>query len=173
VSGRLVASSAGGLFPSYRTASVVPSSVVALCKARLTSGSLPACRWALVLTLCLGVGLPLTMPGAAWGISGYAGGQTAVGAQYPDSAAGQSAGPKPDIANLVAVMQSIRRSERRDPAQWHASQRKVNRGTLQALSGGAGAGLRQTGSIALLIAAIVVVLVGAVLRWRRGDAQTG
>jgi hypothetical protein len=148
--------------------------MVALHKARFTNGPLPALRRVLALTLCLGIGLLVAMPGKAWGISGYGSGGSAVAAQYPDSAAAQSAGPKPVISDLASVMQAIR-SLRISPstsAQWQASHRAVVRREVQALSSGAGLDPRQTGSIALLIAAIAVFLVGGVLRWRRGHVQT-
>jgi hypothetical protein len=151
---------------------VVRSVKVALRKARLTNGPVPARRWAFVLTLYLGIGLLLAMPGTAWGISGYASTQTAVAAQYPDSAAAQSAGPKPNISDLAEVMQATRSSRLSDSAHWQAGHRAVVRREFQALTSGVGADLTQTGSIALLIAAIAVVLVGSVLRWRRGDVQT-
>jgi hypothetical protein len=139
--------------------------MVALRKARLTNGPLLALRWVLALTLCLGIGLHLAMPGRAWGISGFASGGTAVGAQYPDSGA---AGPKPEISDLAEVMGAIRSSLLGDPAQQQAAYRALVHRDLQALSSGAGFDLRQTGSIALLIAAMAVLLVGGVLRWRRG-----
>ncbi len=145
--------------------------MVALRKARLTNGRLPALRWVLALSLCLGIGLHLAMPGRAWGLSGFASGGSAVDAQYPDSAAAQSAGPKPDISDLAEVMDaiSIPRPGDPDPAQQlEAYQGVVHHDILQGLSSGAGLGLRQTGSIALLIAAMAVLLVGGVLRWRRG-----
>ena len=123
--------------------------------------------WALGLT-CLGTGLLLAFPGTAWAISGYANGSTAVAAQYPDSPAAQGAGPKPAISDLAQVMQATQLS---DPPKVQASRRKVLREEVQALSSGEG-NLRQTGSIALLIAAIAVVLVGGVLRWRRVDEKT-
>jgi hypothetical protein len=122
-------------------------------------------RWALGLT-CLGTGLLVAFPGTAWAISGYANGSTAVAAQYPDSTAAQGAGPKPAISDLAQVMQATQLS---DPPK--ASRRKVLREEIQALTSGEG-NLRQTGSIALLIAAIAVVLVGGVLRWRRVDEKT-
>ena len=127
--------------------------------------------WALGLSLCLGVGLLLTFPGTAWAISGYAGGSTAVAAQYQDSAAAL-AGPKPVISDLAQVMHATRASLLSDSPKDQASRRNVVRDELQALSSEEG-NLRQTGSIALLIAAIAVVLVGGVLRWRRVDEETG
>ena len=123
--------------------------------------------WALGLT-CVGTGLLLAFPGTAWAISGYANGSTAVAAQYPDSTAAQGAGPKPAISDLAQVMQATQLS---DPPKVQANRRKVLREEVQALSSGEG-NLRQTGSIALLIAAIAVVLVGGVLRWRRVDEKT-
>lgn len=147
--------------------------MVALRTARLRNGLLPASRWALMLTLCLAIGLLLAMPGTAWGISGYANGQTAVAAQYPDSAAAKSNVPNAPT-DLAEVILATRSAQRLDPAQWQAAQQSVVRREFEALSTGAGAGaaLRQTGSIALLIAALAVVLVGGVLRWQRGHAQT-
>jgi len=145
--------------------------MVALRKARLTNGPLPALRWVLALTLCLGIGLHLAMPGTAWGISGFASGGSAVAAQYPDSAAAQSAGAKPDISDLAEVMDaiSIPRPGDPDPAQKLAAYQGVVHHDLRAaVSSGVGLGLRQTGSIALLIAAMAVLLVGGGLRWRRG-----
>lgn len=144
----------------------------ALHESRPAHGRLPGRRGALSLTLCLGIGLLLALPATAWGISGYAGGQTAAAAQYPDAAATQSTGPKSDISNLAQVMRAIRNARLVAPGQWQANQRAVVHRELQALSTGAGAGLRQTGSIALLIAAIAVILVGGVLRWRRGEVRT-
>jgi hypothetical protein len=145
--------------------------MVALRTARLRNGFLRASRWALVLTLCLAIGLLLAMPGTAWGISGYASGQTAVAAQYPDSAAAKSNVPNAP-SDLAEVILATRSAQRRDPAQWQAAQQSVVRREIEALSTGAGPALGQTGSIALLIAALAVVLVGGVLRWQRGHAQT-
>jgi hypothetical protein len=82
--------------------------MVVLHKARLTNGAPPALRWVLALTLGLGIGLLFAMPGTAWGISGYASGGSAVAAQYPDSAAARSAGPKPVLSDLAEVRQAIR-----------------------------------------------------------------
>jgi hypothetical protein len=140
------------------------ASMVVLHKARLTNGAPPALRWVLALTLGLGIGLLFAMPGTAWGISGYASGGSAVGAQYPDS--GTALPPKPVLSDLAEVRQAIRGLRR--TAQWQATQRAL----VQALSSGVGLGLGQTGSIALLIAAIAVVLVGGVLRWRRDHVQS-
>jgi hypothetical protein len=146
--------------------------MVALRKARLTKARLAALPWVLALTLCLGIGLHLAMPGTAWGLSGFASGGSAVAAQYPDSAAAQSAGPKPDISDLAEVMAAIGSSRPGDPAQSPAQQLEAYQAVvhreLQAVSSVPGFGLRQTGSIALLIAAMAVLLVGGVLRWRRG-----
>ena len=145
--------------------------MVVLRKATLTKARLAALRWVLALTLCLGIGLHLAMPGTAWGLSGFASGGSAVAAQYPDSAAAQSAGPKPDISNLAEVMDAIGRSQPGDPdpaQQLGVYQGVVRHDILQGVSSGVGLGLRQTGSIALLIAAMAVLLVGGVLRWRKG-----
>ena len=117
--------------------------------------------------MCLGIGLLLAMPGTAWGISGFAGGGTAVSAQYPDSAAAQSKGPNAEISDLDQVMHAIDSSRASDSDPLQALLPRE----IQAVSSGAGANLTRTGSIALLVAAIGVVLVGGVLRWRRGDAE--
>jgi hypothetical protein len=127
--------------------------------------------WARRVTLCLGTGLLLAFPGTAWAISGYAGGSTAVSAQYPDSSAAQPAGPKPDMTNIAQVIHATSPLRQSDSPGVQASTRKVVRRELEALSSGA-SNLRQTGSIAVLIAAIAVVLVGGVLRWRRVDEET-
>jgi hypothetical protein len=118
--------------------------------------------------LCLGTGLLLAFPETAWAISGYGGGSTAVAAQYPDSTAAQPAGPKPDISDLAQVINVTRPL----PLSDSASRRKVVRREFQALLSSGEGNLRQTGSIALLIAALAVVLVGGVLRWRRVDEET-
>ena len=109
------------------------------------------------------------MPGTAWGISGFASGGTAVGAQYPDSAAAQSGSPKPEITDLAEVTNATRSSRLSDPAAWQAL---VPRELQAVSSGAAAASLSRTGSIALLVAAIGVILVGGVVRWRRGDGRT-
>ncbi len=109
------------------------------------------------------------MPGTAWGISGFASGGTAVGAQYPDSAAAQSGSPNPEITNLADVTNATRSSRLSDPAAWQAL---VPRELEAASSGAAAASLSRTGSIALLVAAVGVVLVAGVVRWRRGDGRT-
>jgi hypothetical protein len=95
--------------------------MVVLHKARLTNGAPPALRWVLALTLGLGIGLLFAMPGTAWGISGYASGGSAVGAQYPD--AGTALPPKPVLSDLAEVRQAIRGLRR--TAQWQASQRAL------------------------------------------------
>jgi hypothetical protein len=136
--------------------------MVVIHKARLTNGAPPALRWVLALTLGLGIGLVFAMPGTAWGISGYASGGSAVAAQYPDAAAAHSA-VLSDLAEVRQAMRGLRRT-----AQWQASQRAL----VRELSSGVALGLGQTGSIALLIAAIAVVLVGGVLRWRRDHVQS-
>lgn len=122
------------------------------------------------MTLCLGTGLLLAFPETALAISGYAGGSTAVAAQYPDSSAAL-AGPKSDISDLAQVMHATRSLRLSDSPGVQASRRKVVRAELQAISSGEG-NLRQTGTFALLAAAIAVVLVGGVLRWRRVDEET-
>jgi hypothetical protein len=126
---------------------------------------------ALGLTLCLGAWLLLAFPGTGWAISGYAGGSTAVAAQYPDSPAAQPPGPKPDISDLAQVINVTNPLRLSHSPNVQASSRKVVRSEIQVLSRGV-SNLRQTGSIALLIAAIAVVLVGGVLRWRRVDDET-
>ena len=136
--------------------------MVVLHKARLTNGAPPALRWVLALTLGLGIGLLFAMPGTAWGISGYASGGSAVAAQYPDAGVAHSA----VLSDLAEVRQAIRGLPR--TAQGQASQRAL----VGELSSGVALGLGQTGSIALLIAAIAVVLVGGVLRWRRDHVQS-
>jgi len=50
-------------------------------------------------------------------------GASAVAAQYPDSAAARSAGPKPVLSDLAEVRQAIRGLRR--TAQWQASQRAL------------------------------------------------
>ena len=142
--------------------------MVALHKARLTTARLAGLPWVLALTLCLGIGVHLAMPGTAWGLSGFAGGGTAVGAQYPDSSAGQLGAPKPAISDLAQVIAAVRSSVLGDPAPQQAAYRAAAHHEVQALSSKAGIDLRQTGSIALLIAAMAVLLVGGALRWRRG-----
>ena len=118
--------------------------------------------------MCLCIGVLLAMPGTAWGISGFASGGTAVGAQYPDSAAAQSGSPKPEITDLAEVTSATRSSRLSDPDAWQAL---VPRELQAASTGAAAASLSRTGSIALLVAAIGVLLVGGVLRWQRGDAR--
>jgi hypothetical protein len=132
------------------------------------NGRLPALRWVLALTLCLGAGLHLAMPGTASGLSGYASGGSAVAAQYPDSAAAQSAGPRPAISDLAEAIDATSNSQPGHSVQQRAAHQAVFHRELQALSSGGGFGLGQTGSIALLIAAMAVLLIGGVLRWRRG-----
>lgn len=144
--------------------------MVVLHKARLTNGAPPALRWVLALTLGLGIGLLFAMPGTAWGISGYASGGSAVAAQYPDFTVSRSAAPTPVLSDLAEVGQAMRALRR--TAQGQASQRALVHRELEALSSGVALGLGQTGSIALLIAAIAVVLVGGVLRWRRDHVQS-
>lgn len=126
-------------------------------------------RWALGLTLCLGTGLLLAVPQTAWAISGYASGSTAVAAQYPDSSAALL-GPAPDISDIDQVARVTRSLRLSDSPKIQAIRRNVVHRELQAVMSGE-RDLAQTGSIALLLAAIGVVSVGGVLRWRRADEE--
>jgi hypothetical protein len=141
--------------------------MTALCRSRPRSVR----RQALVLSLCLAIAL-LATPGTAWGISGFAGGGTAASAQYPDSGAANVVAQKAKISDLAQLTTAIRKSLSRDPVQFRAAQRTVVRREIEALSTVAGTDLGQKGSIALLVAAIAVAIVGGVVRWRRSDVRS-
>lgn len=128
-------------------------------------------RWALGVTLCLSTGLLLAFPETSWAISGYAGGSTAVSAQYPDSTTAQPPSPKADISDLAQVIRVTRSFRLSNSPKVVSTRRNVVRRELQAISSGT-SDLSRTGSIGLLLAAITVVVVGGVLRWRRVDEET-
>jgi hypothetical protein len=135
----------------------------------------------LAVSLCLAVGLLLISTGTALGLSGFASNGPAVRAQYPDAPDLQGAGPQPVVSSLGNVIYVTRKAERnlrreaaRNPkaaAQQRVIEQKVTRMAIGALSSVAGLGASQSGSIALLVAGIVVLSVGGVLRWRRGLTQ--
>ncbi len=124
----------------------------------------------LAVSVCLAVGLLLVTSGLALGISGFAANEPAVDAQYPD-AVGAKLGPKSVVSSLVDIDRVTVQAKRKDPARWHAIQREIIRKTTRALTSAAGLAPRETGSIVLLIAGIAVILVGVILRWRRGVTE--
>jgi hypothetical protein len=126
----------------------------------------------LAVSLCLAVGLLLITGGVALGISGYSSDESAVLAQYPDSATPRQLGPKPTFASLGDVLKGTRTVMRsRSPkvrAQFRVKQQAITRSTKHALTTAAGLDPPQSGSIALLVAGAAILVVGAFLRWRRG-----
>jgi hypothetical protein len=132
----------------------------------------------LAVSLCLAIGLLLLQTGTALGISGFASNEPAVRAQYPDATYPDSAGPQapgtqPVVSSLADIGHVTREAERNPKvaARLQASRPEITRMALAALSSAAGLGTSQSGSIALLIAGIVVLSVGSALRWRRGLTQ--
>jgi hypothetical protein len=127
----------------------------------------------LAVSLCLAVGLLLISTGTALGISGFASNEPAVRAQYPDATDLQGAGTKPVVSSLGNVIYMTREAARNPKvaARQRVIEQNITRMSIGALSSVAGLDARQSGSIALLIAGIVVLSVGGVLRWRRGLTQ--
>jgi hypothetical protein len=130
-------------------------------------------RSLLAISACLAVGLLLMTPGAAHGISGYSSNVPAVAAQYPDSPALSPLTPQPVVSNLAQVTVRTRKTLRspKVKAQVRTKERVIARKTTHAIATAAGLGAPQSGSIALLVAGIGVVALGAFLRWRRGRTQ--
>jgi hypothetical protein len=128
----------------------------------------------LAVSLCLAVGLLLITGGVALGISGYSSGQSAVLAQYPDATSLNATAPKPAVSSLGDVLKNTHKILRtpKARARWRAKQRTITRNTKHALATAAGLEPPQSGSIALLLAGMAVILVGVFLRWRRGLTHT-
>jgi hypothetical protein len=127
-----------------------------------------------LLGLCVCLALVLVAPGPALALSGFDTNQPAVRAQYPDAAAPPATGPPPVVSNLGDVIMVTRKAQhgRKRAVQWHAQQHRIARKATAALSSSVGLGPPQSGSVALLIAGMVVLSVAGVLRWRRGHAQS-
>lgn len=112
--------------------------------------------------------LPLVAAAPAMALSGYASGQLPVNAQYPDADSG-SVGPGAAVGTLRLLMNSRHRQARTPSAAAHERQvqRRIVRQESGALASASGLTPSQSGSLVLLFAAILVVSVGAGLRWRR------
>jgi hypothetical protein len=124
----------------------------------------------LAVSLYLAAALLAVTAQPAFGISGYSSGEPAVLAQYPDSTSLPAASPKPVFSNLGAVLKTTSKIMRNPEArtQWRVSRRSITQDTKRALTTAAGLDTTQSGSIALFIAGMAVLLVGGFLRWRRG-----
>jgi hypothetical protein len=126
----------------------------------------------LVISACLAVALLLATAGAARAISGYSTGGPAVAAQYPDSGTLRQSGPKPVFSDLgevtVHIRTMLRNSTPEARRQVRAKERSIVRKTTHAIATAAGLDPSQSGSIALLAAAMGVIVIGGFLRWRRG-----
>lgn len=119
--------------------------------------------------LCLAVLLPLVAAAPAMALSGYASGQSPVNAQYPDADTGSLAPGGVAVGTLRLLMTATHRQAHspRAAARQRQIQRRIVRQERGALASAAGLTPSQSGSLVLLFGAILVVSVGAVLRWRR------
>ncbi len=125
-------------------------------------------RSSLAILLCLTIGTLLTLTGTGLAISGFASVGPAVQAQYPDATA-RDPGLKKNGGKRTISLADIRRAARSrqiTPAQ----QAQVAQRTRTALAD-AGPGLREYGSIPLLVFGIAVFSLGGFLRMRRDAAS--
>ena len=124
----------------------------------------------LAIVLCLVVFLPLVAAAPAAALSGYASDQPPVNAQYPDADTGGSQGGGGSDGTLRSLMVSRHRQARspRAAARERQVQRRIVRQESAALASATGLTPTQSGSLVLLLGAVLVVSAGGVLRWRRG-----
>jgi hypothetical protein len=104
-------------------------------------------------------------------ISGFASDEPAVRAQYPDSVGGQQQERISTLENVVQATRGVARG-RAAAAQMHATERRVAREVAVSKVGAVRLDMRDSSSIALLLASIGVLAVGGVLRWRKGQHGT-
>jgi hypothetical protein len=138
-------------------------------KPRDPAGPASPRRSLLAIVLCLAVLLPLVAAAPAMALSGYASGQLPVNAQYPDANNGSVEQGGVGVGTLSSLMTSRHRQARtpRAAARQRQVQRRIVRQESGALASASGLTPSQSGSLVLLFGAILVVSVGAVLRWRR------
>jgi hypothetical protein len=118
-------------------------------------------RFSLAIVACITVGMVLILSGTGLAISGFASAGPAVRAQYPDAAQlapGGTEGRPPRLADLSRAV--------RDHPIPPTEQAQVRERFAGALGESAG-GLREYGSIPLLLGGIAVFAVGGFLRSRR------
>ena len=133
-------------------------------------------RSSFVVVVCLAALVVLSSTGNGLAISGLASGGPAVRSQYPDAQdLASDASEAAPAATLATLQRDIRRqagSRATTPEARQAAQREeanIAGRTITAQSA-AGSGVREYGSVPLLLGAIGLISVGGVLRSRRGSS---
>lgn len=128
-------------------------------------------RSSTLVVACLAAGALFSASGTGLAISGFASPGPAVRAQYPDA---KDLAPNPERSDEAAEPVTLtdlieeRAAEMKRTPQLRADAARVERELQAALSTPSRAGVREYGSIPLLVAGIGLLALGSFLRARRG-----
>lgn len=125
-------------------------------------------RFSLAVVACLAVGFLLTLSGTGLAITGLSSVGPAVQAQYPDATELAASPEQATQGTEHARLADLRQAVRTQPAAAPTEQAQVTERFAAALAQ-TGPGLREFGSIPLLLAGIAVFSLGGLLRFRRNQ----